>query len=211
MDGQEQSWVQWLGELAFKTGVKFVLNIAVPGSGSIMDFREASCEFKKGNMMCGLVNVGFGVLDFTTVGLSNILKTAALKKFPSEIVQAVLSKVGKMTWRDALHNLFMSIISSGGHEVGESICQSFLDTLFTRFFEMGSACFKATRTDMILPKAMIPMMKLVEIEVENYIWQHLGLNYCCSVIKGFIKNMTKMTTSDLELLIALDALRPYGP
>lgn len=213
MAGQIESWVSllpWLGKSVVKIGVQVGLNSAVPGSGSIVDFGEALWDFYKGNMTGGFFNVGFGLLNFATVGLAKSFKEGAkasfeklAKSFGPEFVpivesygtfifEEVLGESSKMTWKKAWHNLFMNIISSGGqsHAVREAVIESFLETKFTYVFEIVPRIFKATKKDLLHVPWMAMLEELAKQKVKKYEWKLLGLNYGCAFTKGGVKKMT---------------------
>lgn len=187
-------WAWWLKETA-ETLVEVGLNFFRPGYGSIVNFGEALYEFSKGNTTDGFANVGYGLLNIATVGLSNIL----LKKFmqnrvaqgiPSIIFQKLLGDSGKMTLMGSLHNYFMNIFSCGGLQFKEPLIHSTLEIGFTRFFER---LFDATKKDLICV-TMLPIMRELQREVNKYARMRLFLNYCCACGKGFIKIQTQSPT-----------------
>lgn len=214
MAGQSESWaslLRWLGISTVKIGTQVALNTALPGSGSIVDFGEALYDFHKGNMTGVFFNVGFGVLNFATFGFAKSLKEGAkasfeklAKSFGPEfvpifesygklILEKVLGENGKMTWKKAWHNLFMNIISTGGHThaVGEAVIESFLETKFTYVFEIVPGIFEATKKDILPVTTMMAMLdELAKQVAKKYEWQLLGLNYGCAFTKGGVKKMT---------------------
>ena len=190
--------------MTVECGAQFALNSVCPGLGSIMDFGKALCEFYKGNMKGGFLNVGFGVLTVTTLGLSNSLKPAAQPGMPSKLFEFLSRQWSKLTPRKGLHNIITSTLSSGGHEVNEALSRSCMDTLFTFVSDWVLGIFKATRKDMILPVAMIPKIKLAEEAWKKYACKDLLLNYCCASLKGCINIMTNSESYPLDLMNCSD-------
>ena len=177
-------------------GVQFTLNSICPYLGSSIDFYKALGEFKKGNKTGGYVKVGFGLLNVATVGFSNSLKTVVSKSFaqgmPSKLVEEVFRQGSKLTPRKVFHNIITSIFSSGGHEVKTAVSWSFLETLLTWVSETVPGIFKATRKDMILPVAMIPIIELATEAWKKWARTDLLLNYGCAILKGGINMMTNL-------------------
>lgn len=195
---QKEGWVPWLGKLSFKAGLQVGLNLASPGAGSVVDFYGAFCDFCKGNMKGGLVNVSFGLLSILTVGVSNVFKGAAKASFetatkgmkigleqgvPSIIFEKVISESSKMSLKIAPHNLLMSIFSSGGREVNEAMIQATFEMGFTRAFEM----FKTGTKNAIICVTMQGTKEAAEREAKKYALKNLFLNYGCAFTKGWIK------------------------
>lgn len=206
--GADYSWWQ---QTTLEYGAQVVLNSYVPGSGSIIDFGKAIWEFYKGNMTGGIVNVGVGVLTFATLGFSNGFKTAAALQTGIDpmVFKHWWLEASKQTPWKVVHNFFMSIFSSGGHEVGEAISRFSLETLLTCVFERVLGIFKAARKDKILPVAM---SKLAEETSKIYAQKDLLLNYGCAILKGCINIMTNLELDSQRVfseLLKTEALRPY--
>lgn len=207
MAAQYESWLPWLrrqGISTLKIGAQVLINSFFPGYGSIVDFGEALYEFQKGNIMGGVSNVGFGLVNFATFGLSNSLKEGAkssfeklAKSFGPEFVpiverygkfifEKVLGESGKMTLKKAWDNLFMNIISSCGQPdaVSEAVIQSGFEWIVP-------AMFKVTKNNKMLSLTMMAMLeKLAKEEVKKYERQLLDLNYRSAFMKAIIKKMT---------------------
>ena len=186
MTGEEKSWAWWQ-QMTVECGAQVALNSVLPGSGSIIDFGKALYEFYKGNMTGGIANVGFGVLTLSTLGLSNGFKTAAASKtgIHPMLFKEWCREASKQTPSKVVHDIIMSIFSSGGHEVGEAISRSSLETLFTCVSERVLGIFKAARKD-ILPLAM---SNLAEEAWKKYVQNDCLLNYGCAILKGWINKM----------------------
>ena len=197
--------------MTLECGAQVALNSVLPGSGSIIDFGKAIWEFYKGNMTGGIVNVGLGVLTVATLGWSTAFKTAAASKTginPMVLKHWCLEASKQTPWK-VVHNFFMSIFSSGGHEVGEAISRFSLETLFTCVFERVLGIFKAARKDKILP---VVMSKLAEETLKIYAQKDLLLNYYCAILKGCINIMTNLELDSQRVfseLLKTEALRPY--
>lgn len=197
--------------MAVECGTQVALNSACFGLGSIIDFGKALNELNKGNMKGCVVNVGFGVLTFATLGLSNGLKTAASKAggIHPMLFKEVCREGSKQTPLKVVHNFIMSIFSSGGHEVGVAISLSSLESFFTCLFERVLGIFTAARKDMILSVAM---SKLAEEARKKYVRKDLLLNYGCAILKGCINIMANSELDSKRVfseLLKNEALRPY--
>lgn len=187
MTGEEKSSAWWK-QMTVECAAQVALNSVLPGSGSIIDFGKALYEFYKGNMTGGIVNVGFGVFTLATLGLSNGFKTAAASKtgIHPMLFNEWCREASKQTPSKAVHDIIMSILSSGGHEVEEAISRSSLESVFTCLAERVPGIFKAARKDMILPVAM---SNLAEEAWKKYAQNNLFLNYGCAILKGWINIM----------------------
>lgn len=197
--------------MVVECGAQVALNSACFGLGSIIDFGKALNEFNKGNMRGCVVNGGFGVLTFATLGLSNAFKTAASKAggIHPMLFKEVCREGSKQTPLKVVHNFIMSIFSSGGHEVGEAISRSSLESFFTCLAERVPEIFKAARKDMILPVAML---ELAEEAWKKYAQKDLLLNYGCAIFKGCINIMANSELDSQRVfseLLKNEALRPY--
>lgn len=204
---QKEGWVPWLAKLSFKAGLQVGLNLASPGSGSFVDFYGAYCDFRKGNMKGGLVNVSFGLLSILTVGVSNVFKGAAKASFetatkgmkigleqgvPSIIFEKVISESSKISLKIAPHNLLMSIFSSGGRDVNEAMIQSTFEMGFTKVFEM----LKTKTKNAIICVTMQGTKEAAEREAKKYGLKNLFLNYVCAFAKGWIKKNDSESSYD---------------
>lgn len=109
---------------------------------------------------------------------------------PAIIFEKMLGESGKMTVKKAEQNLFMSIISAGGHKAEGAIIQSLLESQFTYIFEIAPAMFKAREKDIILSATMKATKEVAEEKIKKLAWKHLSLNYGCAITKGCINTMT---------------------
>lgn len=199
--------------MAVECGAHVALNSVCSYLGSIIDFGKALNEINKGNMRGGVVNVGLGLLNIATVGLSNSVKTAASKTgIHSILFEEACREGSKQTPWKVFHNFTTNIISSGGHEVKAAISWSSFETLFTCVSERVLGIFKAARKDKILPVTMKPILELAEEASKKYLRMDLLLNYGCAILKGLINIMTNSeldSTRDISDLLRREALRPY--
>lgn len=108
-----ESWPCFAGRLAVVVGGRMLLNICVPGSGTVVDFAQAVTCFCCGDIRGGVWNTVSGVADLATLGITggtkDVFKESAksgFKAVPDEVLEE---------GANTIFNVFLLSRSSGGH------------------------------------------------------------------------------------------------
>lgn len=116
-----ESWTVYGLNFTAKLVVKVGLNVAMPGSGSAVDFAEAAKNFYDGHYLDALISTASGISDILTLGMSGAAKDLAKETGKEAVAQAAkenaqiaAKEASKKVGEDLAKNLATGTITSSG-------------------------------------------------------------------------------------------------
>jgi len=134
--------MEWIGSGALLGG-KIALNVALPGSGSLVDFGEACyCAYNGDNVGC-TISIISGLSDLVTLGLASYTKEA-MKKTARESVAQFAKETMKSTSKETSKKAF-------GKQVGKELAKGVTSQATKEVWhESTKMTFKSLSQDIVL-------------------------------------------------------------
>lgn len=135
--------MEWIVSGGFLGG-KILLNVALPGSGSLVDFGEACyCAYNGDNVGCA-ISIISGMADLVTLGLASSTKEAMKKtaresvaQFAKETMKSSSKETSKMFGKQVSKELAKGVASQATKEVWHESTKMTLKSLSQDIFLSG--------------------------------------------------------------------------
>lgn len=113
-----EGWGPYLIYFGLKTHTKVMLNIAIPGSGAIVDFGEAAKDLYSGDRVSCVLNILSGCAEIATAGIYGTVKEAVQGGAKKAVVDAAKKTAAKETTKAATKEI--------GNKLGQEISKGLL-------------------------------------------------------------------------------------
>lgn len=147
MEGSKSSDLSFdldkVAEVGKKVCLKVGMNAAVPGSGSLLDIKDAAQHFQEGHTSSGFISLGFAALDIASMGVFGVAREAAvasgriaaqsatreaIKTCPEDVAKEAMESLGQDLAKDMVETLVQESVEETSKVTAKSAVEALAKT-----------------------------------------------------------------------------------